>query len=1817
MANDNQIDLILRAVFKGEEEFKRAQLAVAMIVGATEKLGIEATKTGDKQEKSLAEAKKKAEELANGFKQVREAQKLLDGADNLDDIIAATDLLIQEQQKLGKIIDTNSKTQGSANQKATKEIKDLSTQLSFLVARQKELQAAGGKGLATNELAGQINGLKEKIVALRGASEATAQANNNFAGSIGQITSLAPPAIQRIGSLGSQITSLVGSYGLGVASATAFLGVTAGLTSAIISQTEVLAKNAKVADEIKKSTGASTEFIGALTNVIQSYGGEVQNVQELLLQVGSVINQAVAEPAGAAAEKFKKLETAFRDTSGRARTAEQVIKDFDKAAKAGALSTEKLAIVSTIFGEEASKQFLGRLGELNDLQKSLEKTGAIISNELIAKAQQFNKVGQTLQSQITGLSQSLSGELLDSLTDIKKVASQALESLDPDTINGFKAIIQDLGRTIFVLGETGVRGFSALAGAAGDLATGVSAILNPLDTLQFLFTGTPPLIDKTTASSQSLVKAFTAGAIAVEELTKKLAGLNLTQSLRLADAENAAQASLEAIEKLLKIGEISEQEAAQRRLEIQKKLLSEKDIAIEQERGSILNFIEDQRALREQDFAQRKQESDKFEADRKKKDEDFLKFKRDNEFRLQQLNTLTADTERELNDRNGEAQKTVLREKLAGLQAEQKAIQDGLNFRSANAKIAEATDRQTKANLAKAEEELSKFRRALALEEVVTEQQVGPQLFALRKVVIDNKIKLNKSFRDQNAADNKAELEQGQKLVDQKTKDLAKINDLEAQAISEQKALLQQGARDKQEVEQQITKIQVVNQQDRLTIAQKALADFKALAVQDAEIRKALEKEVADESGKLDDLKTKQKIDNIQRVIEAIKNEIATEDTLRQSYFDRRKNEISLLKDLNQQRVQQSRLEIEILDDGLRKAQNRVTLEQQQLEKLKANGATTGEIREQEAKVTAAIDASNIARDQAREKTKQIKQAQADLIKTTLSGEDAINARIAASVDRADSAVGKLKGGLTTIGESFDFASLSTEELNDKILQLEGNIKFIQQVAAIGDKDAYINPQLAIIDELNAEIVKRTQGAALAKAAEEQRIAEEKARETSEKLQDIAEKREEDILEIKKKRREDERDLDSDRASEAESFNNKLRELGEDLASDLKEIAERKAAEEKEIADRAIEEEEERQRKIAEIKKKASTEAATAANAIELGSLAEQLKLQEQINAEKDPKKQIELKNKLAESERKVDQASRKAAELAALEKEDLSEEEFNARKDAIEKKFKLEEDAAQERLKLAEVTDEKLRTEGLARLDQLIKEQQARNQKGLEDELKSIKEAAARKAKQAEEERAKKQADYEQQTKDRQSAFDKAKADEEKDHRDRVAALDARQKEIRAKYKETFNEINQSAIDSAKALGVTGQAIADAFALGNAELEKYINNLNKAKDAQAGLNPGGGSSSSPAGSSSSSPSSSPSPSSPSGSSPFGGTTPNSNAGSTGSIGSPTTPPPSPSGKGVVEQPKGDQSGKQPGGVSKPKSDPDKINSNGSTSTADGFRSAVIDLQKQFEKSSQNDKAKIKAGEQLYLATKSYIVTAIANDPSIKDKQTFAQDLIGYTASDLGFKIISTNLNSPKAAIRFADYFIGGVESRRKTGANKNPDKAADIGPKDTPIKTPGLSSDPQGSTKGDVGGQIPGGKEPPAPSRGNDLSDRDAAVIGGRNQDAENRGGGDEEAFQENQAIIGPDSAINRAARPKAPDAAPANQPNANTPVVNNNQTVAPVINNTININLPPGASTAGNIDFRGLEKGLKDRSNQEAQQAGRGIAEFVVAYIKRGSGQ
>ncbi|KAF0247670.1 MAG: hypothetical protein FD167_2928, partial [bacterium] len=112
------------------------------------------------------------------------------------------------------------------------------------------------------------------------------------------------------------------------------------------------------------------------------------------------------------------------------------------------------------------------------------------------------------------------------------------------------------------------------------------------------------------------------------------------------------------------------------------------------------------------------------------------------------------------------------------------------------------------------------------------------------------------------------------------------------------------------------------------------------------------------------------------------------------------------------------------------------------------------------------------------------------------------------------------------------------------------------------------------------------------------------------------------------------------------------------------------------------------------------------------------------------------------------------------------------------------------------------------------------------------------------------------------------------------------------------------------------------------------------------------------------------------------------------------------------------------------------------------------------------------------------------------------------------------------------------VKAQKKLGDKFDTDggiKVADVKPGDVSIG--GGGGDGKLPRDAPVSNPTPPKQLPKKPER----SDQEKALFAGRAQDAQNKGGGDDEAFKEGQAIIDPDSAIDPAAR---------RQPQANTTV-------------------------------------------------------------------
>jgi len=1550
---DNQINLILKLILAGDFE-KAASLLRGLVVETTE-LEKAANKAGGTENSVAKEKLSNLEKIRRALKETQEAQKLLTEAASAEDEAAAFELLVEARKKLSKVVDETNKTEETGNKKKLADIRQLQQQLQVLTEKQKQLQQAvksgdTGKGAELSSVTAQVGALQAKITALRTGQQQLTQSSQAVQSSFQQTVTLAeglsgkfqaltqatPALSQGFNGVGGALINVAKSLGpVGLAVGAAVAAFSLG-SSAAIKFGEDTAFAAKTQLAIQRSTGTSASFIGALTTIIKSYGGEVQNVQELLLQTGSVINTAVSNPVGESAERFKKLGIEVRDAAGKAKSIETVLREIDKVASSTALTTEQLTIVSGIFGEEASKQFLDQVGNFAKIEERLKKTGAIISDELKELSRKYNEAGQLIQAQTDGITFSLGGEILPYLLDIRQYASDAIAAVDPEDLNGIKAIIGDIGGVLKTLATTSVDFGSTAINVIGNLATGFDALLNPIDSVRAILGIYPVVTDKAEGSQQKLTKAFVSGTFAAEELSKRINQLANDQKFLGDITATIADTQILAVQQRLRQGLIDEQTAADEISRLEKRKVDQK-AGFEEDKLKKVTKSLDEEIKRRQDAA---------------KQEDKI---------LQDITARKQQAQKELTKIKEEAfQSEVALESFAGkskqgeeeLRKEKEKNATLISLAQQRFNQLNRAEQEATINSQKASKDLADLKAGTNLAILVDEKKLKDDVLKLRNDLQSATLGLEQSRLAKRKQTDEEIKKSEQSIVVARDKSIRDINVLEANALKELQAKILAGSVSRTQAEQEALAIKLKFDKDRLLSENDALIKINGLNGASEEVKTKLKQDASTRRQSIDKQEFDQGVKLAQDAANARKALLEAESAQRQADINKRKAEIiglsvdtveavnlyaseyqkavqKQLEEINKlsreraKAIAQAALENAIAQDALKTVLGKIQLEKDNLLVLQKQGATKEELEAAQGKINLLVSEEVVKRAELVAKEKEAinqllsnlekerqarKQLNDEKLAAFVAGAQAAEAENQAVIDRSDrelSAVAALKGGVIALGDAFDINTAKLDELDSRIEQLNQHADFIRNVAAIPDKDVFLREIENTLTAINQRKVDLTQKADLQAAAERQRIDLEKAAETNRKLVEEVEKREQEILRLKKERRKDERELDEDRAEEAESFNSKLKQLEKDLALDLKEIAEKQANEEKDIKDRAIREEEERLREIAELKKKAAEEAATAANSIELGSLAERLKLQEQINAEKDPKKQLELKNKLAEAEGKVDRASRKAAELAALEKEDLSKEEFEARKDAIEAKFRLEEDAATERLKLAEVTDEKLRRDGLARLEQLLKEQQVRNQKALEDKLSSIKEAATREAKQAEEERAKRAAEYAQQAKDRQSAFDKAKVDEEKDHKDRVAALDARQKEIRAKYKETYDDINKRSVENAAQIGATAKAIQDAFGLSDEAAKKYLATLNKIGEAQGTINPGGSSPSASSASSTPSAGSSSTSSTTSSSSPFSspGSNPNNTAGQIG------TPSAAPGGKSATSDPGNNNSG--------------------------------------------------------------------------------------------------------------------------------------------------------------------------------------------------------------------------------------------------------------------------------------------------------------------
>jgi len=960
---DNQINLILKLILAGDFE-KAASLLRGLVVETTE-LEKAANKAGGTENSVAKEKLSNLEKIRRALKETQEAQKLLTEAASAEDEAAAFELLVEARKKLSKVVDETNKTEETGNKKKLADIRQLQQQLQVLTEKQKQLQQAvksgdTGKGAELSSITAQVGALQAKITALRTGQQQLTQSSQaaqssfqqtvtlaeGLSGKFQALTQVTPALSQGFNGVGGSLINVAKSLGpVGLAVGAAVAAFSLG-SSAAIKFGEDTAFAAKTQLAIQRSTGTSASFIGALTTIIKSYGGEVQNVQELLLQTGSVINTAVANPVGESAERFKKLGIEVRDAAGKAKSIEQVLREIDKVASSTALTTEQLTIVSGIFGEEASKQFLDQVGNFAKIEERLKKTGAIISNELTELSRKYNEAGQLIQAQTDGITFSLGGEILPYLLDIRQYASDAIAAVDPEDLNGIKAIIGDIGGVLKTLATTSVDFGSTAINVIGNLATGFDALLNPIDSVRAILGIYPVVTDKAEGSQQKLTKAFISGTFAAEELSKRINQLANDQKFLGDITATIADTQILAVQQRLRQGLIDEQTAADEISRLEKRKVDQKAGFEEDKLKKVTKSLEEE-IKRRQDAA---------------KQEDKI---------LQDITARKEKAQKELTKIKEEAfQSEVALESFAGkskqgeeeLRKEKEKNATLISLAQQRFNQLNRAEQEATINSQKASKDLADLKAGTNLAIFVDEKKLKDDVLKLRNDLQSATLGLEQSRLAKRKQTDEEIKKSEQSIVAARDKSIRDINASEANALKELQAKILAGSVSRTQAEQEGLAIKLKFDKDRLLAENDALIKINTLNGASEEVKTKLKQDASNRRQSVDKQEFDQGVKLALDAANARKALLDAESAQRQADINKQKSAILEISNEKLKLLAQQELERTIAKNTVLEAEKKIQLEKDNLEIIKKQGATKEELEKQEKLINVAISEGTKAR---------------------------------------------------------------------------------------------------------------------------------------------------------------------------------------------------------------------------------------------------------------------------------------------------------------------------------------------------------------------------------------------------------------------------------------------------------------------------------------------------------------------------------------------------------------------------------------------------------------------------------------------------------------------------------------------------------------------------------------------------------------------------------------------------------------------------------------------------------------------------------------
>lgn len=1596
---------------------------------------------------------------------------------------------------------------------------------------------------------------------------------------------------------------VIGQLGEGFAKVSAF-GI--GLAESFAEITREAIESQKQIDQLTTTTGVNAETISALRIAAEQIGQSFIQVVGAIDLTAEAVNRA-REGVKKDVDVFEKLKVALSDVNGNERTLNDILDET--ILKFGALEagTEKAGIGYKLFGLRAQKVIDQAAPAFEQLKEKIRDSGIVLDRISATKLRDLSLDLVDIQTKLTGLRNIVGAEFADEFSDIARNASQAFKEFreNADIKDGLEITLQVIQKLVQVIGNTlvdVVKGAGRLLAGFGNtlaqLPEGVQKLLGiNKDLIKGLKDAGQATVDLANGGI-NLSAANEATGKSIDALGDKVKALTKEQEIQLKNLELQSEREIEAVKKRILERSIGEEEGARQIAAINEKIAAQKVRNAQVVDNIVKNEVISKReALENQINIARNAESQIL-----KDKEAFSKQRVESEKLAESLllETITKIEETKARVRSnlalqaGDATQRRLKEfddqivaaKQAFQQIQFDNLQKNENLKKQEEEKAEkikeltqdlvdfnkAVDTNTVLDASVTSEKLIKFRENLSLaKQNLIKSENEKEKSANEDNVKVTKAALEEKKKDLEIAINQAK-EQSQNLLAAITGTSVEAAEKRTQALRRPILIELEGleriltetkvvGNDRQEVEKKIASLKAElakKEKDGIRDAEKARQDANKERIQD--LTNEIEKNTA---------LSKVAKDKEEAAIKDIVDKF-TKGQLDKESAIRRTTQVAL--DSSNQQLANAFANLADLEEQKSKTADKdkeIVLAQAEINRLQRESAALQKSLKGEIDNTSdAVKGLKSAFGSVKEELGKVK-----------SGEEAINDRVEKLGDRANSVADKLKGGLSGFISSVDISGESIEKLQDRIEGLTGTIKFLQEKVAVAGKDVLIRELEESVAKLNERIVKQVQGAAIEAA---QKAADEKLKkeqETEEKLAEIQQNAIDRTLEANEKLEKGINDLREDSEDEEGRHNQKLIDLEDDKNKDILAIREKQAKEEKEIADRAITDEEERQGKIKKIKEKATESAATQANDIARKGLLEILNLERQIAAEKDPKKKLELENKLTSEREKVSRAKRKQEEIEALASENLTEEEFNARKDAIEERFRLEQEAADERLEILKEEDEAKRNQALADLDRLIKDQEERNKKAEDNRIKRVKEEQDRQKAEAEEEAAQRRADYEKQEQDRIDAYNEQVENEKEEHNQRLEDLKERGEQIRNTYKETLGDIQEdqkkAAEELAKSVGLAADAFSNAFDRANAKGKELLGTLGKINSEleqsqnTGNSSNGGGSSNSSNPGNTSNPNSSSSSSSSSNSSNNSNSSNSSNSNNSNNSSSTNTNSSSSSPSSSSNNSSSGESKNE-----KKKERAEEIASLPKTAKSSSeYKAGMIKVFDSFAATEGGNP--LKTFRNYVEVAKGLTVSYFQNNgiTSVNPQATtpLSIQIQGFLGNGQHFANALNQLSfardkkvskdSRTRYISAVDKVIAFLESSKKQ--KEKIDKFQDVGEGSGGkiIDAPPLG----GSLPGDKGNDGFGDKGKPTipnapPPSGRNPTDQEKAFFAGRDKDSRNNSS---EGFnEETDKIIDPDTAIDPAARASNPKRSlePVGQPIAQqAPTINNQPTFAP----------------------------------------------------------